>query len=315
MSARRLLTALVMGALAALILMSLFAAPAAGLILLNIAWTPLILAALTAGLTGGLVAGATAMGVGYVAGGVLVAVLILVSMALPALFVAWLALGRRTMPDGTVVWRDASSAAVWLAWGGVAIIGAAGLMTLGTPDGLRGFLRLAFTVNAETAWRMMPMGTGSMSEVVELMLWFAPGMAIAFLTVGLVMNAALAQGLAMRFGTNLRPPMRLAELDLPAWMALALGIALFAAVASPSIVGWYGWHVAMVLAGVYLLAGLSVVHAATRGRAGRGLTLGLLYATLVLFWPAAILVIVLGVIETWARLKRRFGSPGRTLED
>jgi hypothetical protein len=109
-----------MGALAALILMSLFAAPAAGLILLNIAWTPLILAALTAGLTGGLVAGATAMGVGYVAGGVLVAVLILVSMALPALFVAWLALGRRTMPDGTVVWRDASSAAVWLAWGGVA---------------------------------------------------------------------------------------------------------------------------------------------------------------------------------------------------
>jgi dipeptide/tripeptide permease len=129
------------------------------------------------------------------------------------------------------------------------------------------------------------------------------------------MNAALAQGLAMRFGTNLRPPMRLAELDLPEWMALALGIALFAAVASPSLVGWYGWHVAMVLAGVYLLAGLSVVHAATRGRAGRGVTLGLLYATLVLFWPAAILVVVLGVIETWARLKRRFGSPGRTLED
>jgi hypothetical protein len=185
----------------------------------------------------------------------------------------------------------------------VANIGAAGLMTLGTPDGLRGFLRLAFTVNAETAWRMMPMGTGSMTQVVDLMLWFAPGMAIAFLTVGLVMNAALAQGLAMRFGTNLRPPMRLAELDLPEWMA------------SPSLVGWYGWHVAMVLAGVYLLAGLSVVHAATRGRAGRGLTLGLLYATLVLFWPAAILVVVLGVIETWARLKRRFGSPGRTLED
>lgn len=315
MSSRRLLTAAVMGALGALILVSLFAAPAAGLILLNIAWTPLIFAALTAGVTGGLVAGAAAMGVGYVTGGVLIAVLILVSMAVPALFVSWLALSRRTMPDGTVVWRDSSSAAVWLAWGGVAIIFSSALMTLGTPDGLRGFLRMAFTVNAETAWRMMPMGTGSMTQVVDLMLWFAPGMAIAFLTVGLVMNAALAQGLAMRFGSNLRPPMRLADLDLPGWMAVALGIALFAAVASPSILGWYGWHVAMVLAGAYLLAGLAVVHAVTRGRPGRGLMLGLLYATLVLFWPAAILVVVVGVIEHWARLKRRFGSPGRTLED
>ena len=103
MSARRLLTAAVMGALGALILMSLFAAPAAGLILLNIAWMPLIFAGLTAGTAGGLLAGATAMGVGYVVGGMLIAVLVLVSMAAPALFVSWLALGRRTMPDGTVV--------------------------------------------------------------------------------------------------------------------------------------------------------------------------------------------------------------------
>jgi uncharacterized protein YybS (DUF2232 family) len=315
MSARRLLTAAVMGALGALILMSLFAAPAAGLILLNIAWMPLIFAGLTAGTAGGLLAGATAMGVGYVVGGVLIAVLVLVSMAAPALFVSWLALGRRTMPDGTIVWRDASSAAVWLAWAGVAVIGAAAVMTMGTPDGLRGFLRTAFTMNAETAWQLVPLGTGSMTQVVDIMLWFAPGMAVAFLTIGIVMNAALAQGLAMRFGTNIRPPMRLADLDLPGWMAAALGLALFAAVASPSIVGWYGWHVTMVLAGIHLLAGLGVVHAVTRGRPGRGITLGLLYATLVIFWPAAILVIVVGVLEHWARLKRRFGSPGRTLED
>jgi len=147
-----------------------------------------------------------------------------------------------------------------------------------------------------------------MADMVGLYARFIPGTALASWVLMLLVNVALAQAILTRRGQALRPTPGLSELELPDWAAGAFALALVAAVASSSLLGDLGATVALVLGVAYFLAGLGVVHAATRGRPRRGLMLALFYGVLLLFGWAAFLVAGLGVIDQWAGLRRRLAA-------
>ena len=82
-------------------------------------------------------------------------------------------------------------------------------------------------------------GTGDaesgVAQVVDSFAQVFPGMVVvSWLTMAIV-NAALAQGVLMRFGRNLRPAMRVAEVELPHWTPMLLAVA-----------GFWRWWVATV---------------------------------------------------------------------
>jgi hypothetical protein len=316
MGTRTVLAAIGCGALSALLFASLLAVPALGIVLSNFAALPVMAVGLAAGSTAALVAGAAAAGllaawvdVGWSLG-------FLIAFGAPALYVVRRALARRTDPaTGAVLWAEPGDVLVRLVWIGAGIVLLAAVLVSGTEDGLRGLIRTAVGEAAPFVAGMAGGGAFDRDAFVSAMVTMLPGPAIAGWILFTIANAALAQGLLMRMGRNMRPPMRVSEVEVPFWTAPAFAIACFAWAASPTLVGWYGFHVASVLAVAYVVAGLSVIHA---WAATQRMRLGILvaaYGSLLIFAPATVVVAGIGFIEHWARLKRRFGRTGRDLED
>jgi len=194
---------------------------------------------------------------------------------------------------------------------GLAGLLAASLLTLGDPGGLEGgvrqFLVMAFGDAAA--------GTGDaesgVAKVIDSFAQVFPGMVVvSWLTMAIV-NAALAQGVLMRFGRNLRPAMRVAEVELPHWTPMLLAVAgILVLVGGNGQLSYLALNVAIVLLVPFFFAGLAVVHAFASRRQARTLLLVVFYFFLLVSgWPIA-LVIGLGVIEQWAGLRRRFARTG-----
>jgi len=316
MGTRTVLAAIGCGALSALLFMSLLAAPALGLVLSNFAALPVMAAGLAAGTAAALVAGAAAAGLLAAWSDVGWALGFLIAFGAPSVYVVRRALLRRTDPaTGAAAWAAPDDLLVRLVWIGAGIVLLAAALTLGSEDGLRGVLRTAVGEAAPFVAGMAGGGAFDRDAFVSAMLGMMPGPAIAGWIVLTIVNAALAQGVLMRMGRNLRPPMRVSEIEVPPWTAPAFAIACFAWIASPTLVGWYGFHVASVLAVAYVFAGLAVIHAwAATQRMRTGILIAA-YGSLLIFAPAAVVVAGIGFIEHWARLKRRFARTGRDLED
>lgn len=324
MGAKGALAAIGCGALSAALFLTLLAMPTGvGLLLSNFSPLPILVVGLAVGVQATLVAGAAATVVMAGATDVAWAVSFAVTFAVPALLVVLGALRLRPGPAGQpAVWAGPTGLLLLLVWSAVAVLVALALATLGTPDGLRGALTQALRPVVEsmgpTFAQMLgqPAGTISPDDFVQRMLLLIPGFALGAWIVLMIVNAALAQGLLMRMGRNRRPPLRMAEVDLPVWMAQAFAIAVFAAVASPTVLGWYGFHAALVLSVAYFFAGLSVIHAAALRTGMRVPILVVTYLSLLLFTLLTAPVVVgLGLVEHWVRFKQRLARPDRSPED
>ena len=117
-------------------------------------------------------------------------------------------------------------------------------------------------------------------------------------------TVGLAQGLAVRFGRNVRPTPRLAELELPAWFAGAFGAALVLSLLSGAA-GQIGAGLAVIAGMAYLLHGLGVVHWWAARARSPGLVLAWVYLLVGIFTPVAAALVVLGLVDTWARFRHR----------
>ena len=73
----------------------------------------------------------------------------------------------------------------------------------------------------------------------------------------------------------------------------------------PGLLGFYGANLVIIAVVPFVLAGLAVVHALSRGWNNRAPLLSLLYVIIFIFgWPVFVLAL-LGLIEPWAKLRQR----------
>lgn len=133
-----------------------------------------------------------------------------------------------------------------------------------------------------------------------------PGLTTVFWMVNLIAAGALAQAALVKLGRNLRPWPDFMAMELPGWMAAVAAVALAAAMVLPNPVGTYALAMAFAVCFAFLLQGLAVVHAFNRKIQGGTVLLIIFY--LLVFgqgFPAA-LVVVLGAVEQYLGLRRRW---------
>ncbi len=148
-----------------------------------------------------------------------------------------------------------------------------------------------------------------------------PGIVVAGSLLLLIPNATIAQGILVRMGKALRPSPSYTGLDLPRWLLAALGIALALAFL-PGALGGFGGNAVLVIATPFLLLGLTVIHTLSRRAPKPGHVLAAVYIALFLLGillGLAVIVLgaiaLLGVLEQWISLRRRFAAGGANQED
>lgn len=208
--------------------------------------------------------------------------------------------GTEVGRPGGLVWYPPGLLTVWLA--GVAAVLSVVASILG---GAEFRANLVASLEASMTQFRQPVSPEQLDS--------AAGAFIALLPAGwmvmLALNLGLAQALAVRFGRNLRPTPRLAELELPAWFAGAFGAALVLGLL-PGEFGQIGAGLAVIAAMAYLLHGLGVVHWWAARARSPGLVLVWVYLLVGLFTPAAAILVVLGLVDTWARFRHRGARTG-----
>jgi hypothetical protein len=295
----------VIGGLIAALFFSAFRAGGLGAIILFwMAQLPLFLPGLGLGIWEALLAGA--VGTGAVAWAIspAYAVTFLVVTALPVEAVVILALGRfgrKTPPvsPGVMI--------LVLAGLGLAAFGVAVVAMHQVPGGLEG--AIGRMLDAEIA-ALRRMGLVQSSETVPtaaLAAWFPGLVAVSWLSVSAI-NGILAQGVLARFGQNRWKSPGIASLDLPRWSSLVFLAAVLAASFGKGQVAFIGANVALISALPLSFGGLAVVHSVAARLAMPGMVLFWFYATSLLLGWSVPLVVVLGVIEQWFGLKRRFAT-------
>jgi hypothetical protein len=304
--ARETVLAVVLGAAAGLLFLSLTSVSLLSILLVNLTQLPLFLAGLWLGPHAVAIAGAAGALGTFTATSLSGALLFLLAYAAPAAILSWQALRAREDEHGRVWWYPAGYLVAWLIALGLGGLGVVALLLMGEPGGMEGVVRavlepqLALMLGGENAERAR--------ELAPAMAAIFPGIAATTWLAMTVMNGILAQRLLVWWKKNRRPTPGMAEIGLPFWVPVALAVALAAALLLPGTIGYLGRNALPVLTFGFFIAGLAVVHAmAARVSVARPM-LAVVYALVLFVWPFAVAVAVLGLIEQWAGLRRRLAA-------
>ena len=302
---------------AALYLSVVLGSPGAFL-LAYLAPLPLFLAGLALGLSALLAAGAAAcVIVALASGSVIAAGLYLGIEVLPIAVLVRQALLSRPVVGGVA---DGAGAGVleWYPVGrltGLLVAMAAAVLVViwlvfaGSEGGLEGTVQMFLNAGLQGMLQAGGAEAEEMTPAIALMAALFPGIAAASWVVMIAVNGALAQGLASRFGRNLRPSPDMATLELPRVLLGALVVAAVVGLVAPDGLGYIGRNLLVVLGMAYLFAGLAVVHGFILRLTARQVLLVVVYVTMVLFgWPV-LLVMLLGILDQLFGLRRRFAGP------
>jgi hypothetical protein len=293
--------ALLCGLLSAMLFVSLLLG-LPGMLLVYFAQLPVLFAGLTLGLTGS----------GIAAIGAIVVIGLMVSMAaalgyallhaLPALFTVRQALLHRT-DQGRTEWFPVGillTQLTLLAGAGVVL---AFLLLGSEPGGLPGFIE-AHLREGLTELGVLEEGSAPSPDLARLAA-VIPGFTASSSLLMVVINFMLAQLLAVRAGWARRPTPDFDRLELPGWLWPGIAVAALLVLAG-GIIGDLGWSLLIVLVVPYLFLGLALVHVVVRQWSRPGLALGAIYGAMILLgWPI-LLVLLLGFVEDWAHLRRRW---------
>jgi Predicted membrane protein (DUF2232) len=264
---------------------------------------PLMFAGLAMGLTASMVAVAGALLINGVIAGAVATAIYAVVQALPALIVVRQALLSRRQ-DEAIEWYPPGLLLAQLTCLAAIGIGLAFLLLADHPGGLQGaigeFLRSALVELGAIDVEVVP--------APELGPWIAmfPGLMATSWLIMIVLNGLLAQALAVRLGWNRRPSPDLTTLELPSWLWPALGVAGLVALVGDQGWGFLGRSLLIVLVVPYVFLGLAVIHTLVRRWSHPSWLLAAVYGALVVLgWPV-LAVLLLGFVEDWAHLRRRF---------
>jgi hypothetical protein len=272
-----------------------------GMLLVYFAQLPVLFAGLTLGLS--------ASGIAVVGATVVIGLMLSMAAALgyallhalPALFTVRQALLHRT-DQGKTEWFPAGlllTQLTLLAGAGVIL---AFLLLGSEPGGLPGFI--------EAHLREGLIGLGLLDEAapspdLARLAAVIPGFTASSSLLMVMINFMLAQLLAVRAGWARRPTPNFDRLELPGWLWPGIAVAAVLVLAG-GIIGDLGWSLLIVLVVPYLFLGLALVHVVVRRWSRPGLALAAIYGAMILLgWPI-LLVLLLGFVEDWAHLRRRW---------
>ena len=265
---------------------------------------PLFFAGFALGLTSAALASAGSLAIVGLTAGLQAALLFAVTLALPVLLVVRYALWTRRGERGEIEWYPAGLLLARLV--GLALIVAfVALLWLALSAGSVTALLSGASEELTVALREQGLAP-SVVDLVDSLLPYMPGMVAASWLVMIVVNGSLGQWLATKQSMAIRPSSSLAKLELPSWMVPAFAVAAAAAGLVGGDLAIFATTGAMILALPVMLQGLAVVHAMASRLASPGLALGLFYLATFFVWPLIFLVLGLGLIETFAQLRRRF---------
>ena len=273
-----------------------------GMLLVYFAQLPVLFAGLTLGLTGS----------GIAAVGAIVVIGLMVSVAaalgyallhaLPALFTVRQALLHRT-DQGRTEWFPVGTLLTQLTLLAGAGVVLAFLLLGSEPGGLPGFIE-AHLREGLTELGVLEEGAAPSPDLARLAA-VIPGFTASSSLLMVVINFMLAQLLAVRAGWARRPTPDFDRLELPGWLWPGIAVAALLVLAG-GIIGDLGWSLLIVLVVPYLFLGLALVHVVARQWSRPGLALGAIYGAMILLgWPI-LLVLLLGFVEDWAHLRRRW---------
>lgn len=274
-----------------------------GLVLLSyFVQLPIMLAGLTMGLAAALVAALTAAIISTLIAGLLPALIFLVALALPALWVVRQALLSR-QDQGSLVWYPPGAILAQLTVMAVLALALAFFAFMGQPGGLPGAIEVmliqAFEQLSAAAGQPAPDAALLRSKAV-----FVPALVACSWLIMVVVNGVLAQAIGRRIGWARRPSLELSDLDLPVWLWPLMGLALLAALLGSTGLGLLGRSAMIVLIVPFGFLGLAVIHKFANRWSYRQLGLAAVYAGIIVFnWPI-LAVVVLGLVEDWAHLRR-----------
>ncbi len=302
MSPVEVLVTLAAGALGGLMFAALnFAGPVA-IPLVVVALTPTFMVGLGMGSLTVLLAMAAATVTTAAVGDLALALKYAVFFAAPQAWLIRLALTKRGTAAG-VQWYPPGLLLVWLTAIAAFFVIAAAVAFTGADGGLVGTIKRELVV----ALRALAGATGmQISEAdVDVLAPMVPGiMAITWMLM-MVANGALAQTALVRAGRNLRPPVAFADLEAPAVLMYALGVALLLSL-FPGDLGFIGKTLITVVTAAYLVVGLAVIHAAARRMTARRAVLMATYFLIILLQWLALAVVVLGLAEHVFGLRKRY---------
>ena len=221
--------------------------------------------------------------------------------ALPALFTVRQALLYRT-DQGKTEWFPAGlllTQLTLLAGAGVIL---AFLLLGSEPGGLPGFIEAHLR---EGLTDLGLLDESSPSPDLARLAAVIPGFTASSSLLMVMINFMVAQLLAMRAGWARRPTPNFDRLELPGWLWPGVAVAAVLVLAG-GIIGDLGWSLLIVLVVPYLFLGLALVHVVVRRWSRPGLALAAIYGAMILLgWPI-LLVLLLGFVEDWAHLRRRW---------
>ena len=307
------LVALGAGLLGALLFLSVRTGSPAAVLLAFLSPAPLFAVGLSQGLPSALIAGAVALAtVAAAASGSTIVTFFLCVVGPVLIIVRQGLLSRPAAQAGALDWYPPGLLLSWLTCYGLVILAGAIVWHLGQEGGLEGAIR----ANLDAAFGHL---SGQAIDprirgLLDVLPRYLPGTIIVMWLLTACMSAVLAQASLVRAGHARRPTPRYAVLDLPRWTGVALALAILLTLL-PGQAGTLGRNGLLVLSLPFFLLGLATIHTLSQRLAGRGLLLGLVYVLVTLLvWPA-LFVVILGIIEQWLLLRRRFAPPGTGRED
>ncbi|TDI63266.1 MAG: DUF2232 domain-containing protein [Alphaproteobacteria bacterium] len=277
---------------------------------------PLMLAGLSFGTTAAAIASILVVLVATFVLEISLAFSFLLLIALPTLVLTYLVLLNRQIENQNgkrqIEWYPMGRLLTWLTFMGAAFLCIAIFMAAGEEGGLQGQAEaalLTFFGGREQIEEMLLLTKSAITadEYISAVATALPTVAAIGVVLHIAANAGIAQRILTRQGRAIRPSPRLHDLSFP--LPLDLALALSAALSfMPGEAGFVGASLAALFVMPYFLLGLVVVHAISTRWPSRGLFLAMFYLALFVFSALAVLIAVLGLLETSVGLRKKFAA-------
>jgi hypothetical protein len=232
--------------------------------------------------------------------------------ALPAWWLAYLALLGRPGTDGTMEWYPVGRLLAWAA--GTAALTITSTAILSTSGDYDAYFQNARQIAEAFVNLQFPASQSSLdpetrSGFIDMVASFTPFLSAQGFTTVLALYLWAAAKIVSVSKRLPRPWPTVSELQMPRSISVLLIVAILVAVFFDGFVGVLGSALAGALFTAFALQGLAAIHDRTRGKPGRPFLLTGLY--LLVLMTQGVLVVALsffGLADTVFGLRRRFGS-------